>query len=271
MPFLPVLPTYSLSKRRVGLALAVLVLAGGLAGCKDATMPIPETGTDYYPVAVGNYWVYAVTDSAWSQATQGVPSRVTINSYRVKEAITGITTDAAGQPTYRLVRSKLVPPATTYRDDSVFSVRTSVQSVVLNHSNSPTVELIFPVKEGRSWNLNAYNNNSNDTITAETRKYSYVGQPFTTAAAGGVAAKTYPITLLTTNTGTAVENSLLKRKGYQQVFSKSIGPVYRRRDYFENFYYTSTTPPNAGIVVYVAGSYFTAFSRRETLVDYQVK
>ena len=252
-------------------ALAGLVLACSLAGCKDATVPAPETGTDYYPLAVGNYWIYAVTDTTWSQATQGVPSVATASAYRVKETIKAIAADAAGLPTYQLYRAKLAPGATAYRDDSVFTVRTSAQAVVLNHGNNPTVELIFPVKAGRSWNFNAYNNSTNDTLSAETRKYSQVGQPFTTAATAGVGAKTYPNTLTTANTGNAAENSLIKRKSYQQVFAKGIGPVYRRRDYFENFYYTSTTPPNAGNVIYVAGSYFKAFSRRETLVEYQVK
>lgn len=251
--------------------LAGLVLAGSLAGCKDATVPAPETGIDYYPLAVGNYWIYAVTDSAWSQATQGVPSVATASTYRVKETIKAIAADAAGLLTYQLFRAKLAPGATSYRDDSVFTVRASAQAVVLNHGNTPSVELVFPVKEGSVWNLNVFSNGADNIITDTTRKYVRVGKPFTTPTSGGSAAKTYPVTLTTVDIGAVVEKSLIKRKSYQQVFAKGIGPVYRRRDYFENFYYTSITPPNAGNVVYVAGSYFKAFSRRETLVEYLVK
>ncbi|WP_201985520.1 hypothetical protein [Hymenobacter rubidus] len=254
------------SARRVGATLLAIGL--GLAGCKDTTEAVPEAGVNYYPVSVGNYWVYAVTDTVWSSASQGVASVPSPTSYKVKETITGTYADAAGQPVYKMVRSKLVAPATDYRDDSVFTVRTSDQAVVVNRSNTPTVELIFPVKDGRSWNFNAYNNNTNDTITAETRQYSRVGQPFTTAATAGIAAKNYPTTLVTANTGTAVENSLLKQRNYQQVFAKGIGPVYRRRDYFENFYYTNL---GNGNVVYVKGSYFKAVTRRESLIEYSVK
>ncbi|HEX8657548.1 MAG TPA: hypothetical protein VF690_08445 [Hymenobacter sp.] len=250
------------SIRRVAWALA---LTWGVAGCQDKVSPAPETGYDYYPVVVGNFWVYAVVDSTWSPATQATPSVVTTSTYQFKETIREVFTDAAGRPAYRLVRSKLLPPATTFVDDSVFVLSATPQVVALNRNNARTLELIFPVREGRLWNFNAYNNNFNDTITAETRRYTRVGQPFTTGATGGIAAETYPNTVTTANTGTAAETSLLKRQSYQQVFAKGIGPVYRRRDYFLNFNYTD---PNNGSQVYVPGSYFSGFSRRETLIDY---
>ena len=251
--------------RRVAGAATAWALVLGVAGCRDKTVPAPELGRDYYPVAVGNFWVYAVVDSTWSSATRVTPSVVTVSTYQFKETIREVFADAAGQPAYRLVRSKLAAPTNTFVDDSVFVLSATPQTVALNRNNARTLELIFPVREGRLWNFNAYNNNFNDTITAETRRYSRVGQPFTTGGAGGMAAETYPTTLTTANTGTAAETSLLKRQSYQQVFAKGIGPVYRRRDNFLNFNYTDS---GSGNQVYVPGSYFTGFSRRETLVDY---
>ncbi|MBD2769027.1 hypothetical protein IC235_14130 [Hymenobacter sp. BT664] len=245
-------------------ATTALILALGAAGCKNTTVPAPETGRDYYPVAVGNFWVYAVVDTTWSPATRVSPSVATISTYQFKETITDVFTDAAGQPAYRLVRSKRVAPATTFLDDSVFVLSATPQTVTLIRNNARTLELIFPVREGRLWNFNAYNNNFNDTITAETRRYSRVGQSFTTGGTGGIPAATYPSTLTTANAGIAAENSLLKRQSYQQVFAKGVGPVYRRRDYFLNFNYTNSD----GTQVYVPGSYFSAASRRETLIDY---
>lgn len=252
--------------RRAAWAVAGLVLAVGFAGCKDATEPIPETGIDYYPVAVGNFRVYAVADSTWNQATMTAPSTVVASSYQFKETITEIFTDAAGQKAYRVVRSKLLPPATAWRDDSVFVLSATAQSVVLNRNNTRTVELVFPVREGRSWNFNAYNNNFNDTITAETRRYSRVGQPFATGGgATGLPVASYPVTLTTTNTGVASENTLVKTLSYQQVFAKGVGPVFRRRLYFLPYTYTNQATGNQ---IYPANSYFSGFSRRETLIDY---
>ena len=244
----------------------VLVLAAGalaLGACQNTTQPAPETGTDYYPVAVGNFWLYSVTDTTYSVATRTTPSVPTASTYQVRETITSMFADAAGQPAYRLVRARLVPPATAFRDDSVFVLTATPQYVALNRNNTRTLELIFPVREGRSWNFNAFNNNFNDTINAETRRYSRVGQPFTTPAVGALPAKTYPVTVTTTNTGAAAEATLLRRLSYQQVFAK-VGPVYRRRAFFVNFNYTD----NQGNQVYPANSYTSASTRREVLIDY---
>lgn len=251
---------------RAGLALA---LAAGVAACKSTTTPAPETGTAYYPAAVGNFWRYAVTDTTWSQATgQGAqlrPSVATVSSYEFRETITAQLTDAAGQPAYRLVRARRVPPATAWRDDSVFVVSATPQFVAINRNNTRTVELIFPVREGRSWNLNAFNNNFNDTITAETRRYSRVGQPYTTGGSAGLPAVTYPLTVTTTNAGAAAENTLLKRISYEQVFARSVGPVFRRRVYLAYYNYTD---PGTGNQIFPPNNYFSGVTRRETLLEY---
>ena len=256
--------------RRV-LALVALALAAGVAGCKNDSQAIPDAGTGYYPVAVGNYWTYAVADSTWSQAlaagtTLGTPSVLTVTNYQFKETITEVFTDASGQQAYRLVRSKMGPTTTTFRDDSVFVLTANANVVALNRNNAKTAELIFPVRQGRSWNLNAFNNNSNDTITAETRQYSRVGQAFSTGGGpSGLPVKSYETTVTVNNTGTATENSALKRVGYQQVFAQGVGPVLRRRFFFANFYINSAS------VTYYPGNYFAATSRRETLIDYRVR
>lgn len=253
--------------RRASLAVAAIALAASFSSCKNETEALPETGKDYYPVAVGNYWTYAVTDSSWSRADIGIPSVVTVSRYQFKETVAGVSTDAAGQPAYRLVRSKMGPTTTTFRDDSVFVLTANDQFVALNRNNTKTLEVIFPVREGRSWNLNAFNNNFNDTITAETRQYSHIGQPYTTAATGGFAAIGYPATLTTTNTGQAAEISLIRLMTYQQVFAKGVGPVFRNRRYFLPFTYTDRN----GLQIYPANSYSSGFSRRETLIDHRVQ
>ena len=258
---------YQRARATAGRALpvvAALGLALGVVSCKNETEAAPETGTDYYPVAVGNYWTYAVVDSTWSPAPP-TPSTVTVSRYQFKETITAVLTDAAGQKAYRLVRAKQVPPATAWRDDSVFVITANEKFVKLNRDNKQTVELVFPVRNDSTWNFNAFNNNSKDTITVKTRQYRKVGQPYTTGGGNSsLAAKEYSNTLTTRNIGSAAENSLLKSINYQQVFAKGVGPVFRRRTYFANYNYTNSQ----GTQVYVPGAYFTGFSRRETLVDY---
>ncbi|MDO7851783.1 hypothetical protein [Hymenobacter convexus] len=259
--------------RRRALAVVACALATGVAGCKNDTEAIPDTGAGYYPIAVGNYWTYAVADSTWSQAlasgnSLATPSVLTVSNYQFKETITDVFTDASGQPAYRLVRSKMGPNTTSFRDDSVFVLTANANFVALNRNNAKTAELIFPVRQGRSWNLNAFNN-IDTTFLAETRQYSRVGLPFTTGGGtSGLPVKAYEPTVTVNNTGTAAENSALKRRGYQQVFAKGVGPVLRRRFFFANFYINNTVTQR---VDYYDSNYFLATSRRETLIDYRTR
>ncbi|MCI1187580.1 hypothetical protein MON38_09125 [Hymenobacter sp. DH14] len=259
------------TRLRAALAIGTLLAATALGGCKNTTEALPDPGRGYYPLAVGNTWTYAVRDSVWSAANQTTPtSTPTATTFQFRETITEMFTDAAGQPAYRLVRARRATATDNWVDDSVFTISSPGSALVLNRGNTRTVELIFPPRAGRSWNLNAFNNNYNDTITAETRQYSAVGQPFTTGGGNtGLPAVAYSNTITTANTGMATESSLLRHVNYQQVYAQGVGPVYRRRDNKASFTYTSSLPPYNQI--FPPGAYTSAFTRRETLIDYKVK
>lgn len=259
------------ARLRANLAIGTLLVATALAGCKNTTEALPDPGRGYYPLAVGNTWTYAVRDSVWSAANISNPtSTVTATSFQFRETIADIFTDAAGQPAYRLVRARRATATGNWVDDSVFTISAPGSALVLNRGNTRTVELIFPPRAGRSWNLNAFNNNYNDTITAETRQYSAVGHAFTTGGGNtGLPPVTYANTITTANTGMATESSLLRHVNYQQVYAQGVGPVYRRRDNKASFSYTSQSPPYNQI--FPSNAYTSAFTRRETLIDYQLK
>ena len=252
------------AKRNIrSFALLSLSLLGVATGCTESSVPAPDRGLDYYPVAANSFWIYAVADSTWSTASASNPtSTVQVANYQFRETITSSFTDAAGQTAYRLVRAKRLTPAAAWRDDSVFTIRTDAHGVVLTRNNLKTLELIFPVRDGRLWNFNAFNNNTNDTIQAETRRYRNVGEAFATKA--GPAPQTFANTVTTTNEGTAKFDDSYYVNTYQQVFAKAVGPVQRRRRRFSNYFTTSIT----GINTFVRNAYFYGYSRTETLVDY---
>ena len=255
------LTSFLTSGCRAGLAAAAGLLLA--TGCTERTEPGPERGLDYYPVAVGNYWIYAVADSSWSQATNINPrSTLQASSYQFREVITETFPDATNRMVYRLVRSKRNGPADAWKADSVFVLSTDSRGVVLMRNNLKTLELIFPVRDGRLWNFNAYNNNTDDTIRSETRRYRGLGQPRTIGV--GASAQTYPATVTTTDEGSAQAQDVLQVKSYEQVFAKGVGPVRRHRRRFSNFYTTSST----GLNTFIPKTYFFGFARAETLVDY---
>lgn len=73
-------------------------------------------------------------------------------------------------------------------------------------------------------------------------------------------------TTTTTNEGLAQADDAYYVNTYQQVFAKGIGPVFRRRRRYSNFYLNSS----GGTVTFVPKSYFFGYSRRETLIEYKV-
>lgn len=266
-----VAPKPVLARLRAAWAMGLLLAGAGLSGCKNTTEAVPDLGRAYYPLAVGNTWTYAVRDSVWSAASLAMPSSTpTATNFQFRETITEVFADASGQPAFRLVRARRLSAADAWRDDSVFTLSATGSALVLNRGNTRTVELVFPPRLGRSWNLNAFNNNYNDTITAATRQYTAVGQPFTTGGGNtGLPPVTYANTIATANAGMATESSLLRYVSYQQVYAHGVGPMYRRRDNKASFTYTSQAPPYNQI--FPPGAYTSAFTRRETLIDYQLK
>jgi len=249
------------SAPRCAAAVALALLGWGATGCQEKTVAPADRGLDYYPVAVNNYWIYAVADSSYSQASQGQPSStLTVTNFQFRETVTNTFTDAAGQLAYRVVRAKRLTPAAAWVDDSVFTISATPQTVVMTRNNLKTVELIFPVRDEHLWNFNAYNNNTRDTILAETRRYRRIGQPFSTTAG---TPQTYPVTVTTTNEGTAKQEDVYYMRTYRQVYAKGVGPVFRQRRRFNNYYES-----NGPTVRFYPGAYFFGFSRTETLVDY---
>lgn len=243
----------TLKNARYGALLALPLLAG----CRHESV-VPNPIVDYFPVVVGTYRTYAVTDSVWANA------RPTATSYQLRERVVEQFTDASGQPAFRLVRSKRANASLAWADDSVLVVQPSTRAVLLTRNNVRTVELIYPARAGRGWNANALTG-SPDTITSRTRFYTdNVGEPFTTPAAGGQAAKTYDNTVTTKATldsGTEDINAL-SQQGLRQVYANGVGLVLRRR-----FSYTTYTTNPDGSTNLTPNIKQTGAARYEVLID----
>ena len=235
------------------LGLAALAL---LAGCHHQVEVVPAY-PDYFPLTVGTYRTYAVADSSWKNQV------VTVTNYQLRERVAEQFADAAGQPAYRLIRSRRADASAAWADDSVLVAQPQLRALVLTANNQRTVELIYPPVAGKGWNKNAFNA-SPDTITNLSRYYtSAVGAAFTTPPAGGQAAKDYPATVTTYDIFSANDNDgQLRQSGYQQVYAQGVGRVLRRR----YSYYTNITNPD-GSQTPTPGIVQMGASRRETLID----
>lgn len=241
-------------------ALALGVGPGLLSGCRHEVVIAPAYD-DYFPVALNTYRTYAVSDSTW---LNGQP---TVSQYQLRERVSEQFTDAAGQPAYRLTRSKRLSAAGAWRDDSVLVVQVLPRAVLLTRNNVRTVELICPARASQGWNGNAFSVSTfqPDTISNLTRYYGpAVGGAYTTPAAGGQAAKTYPVTVATRTTqpGGIDDVNAYSQRGTQQVYARGVGLVLRRR-----FSYNTFTTSANGFQNLTPGVVQNGASRRETLLE----
>ena len=244
------------SRAKAAGALLGLAALGLLAGCRHDVVVAPAY-PDYFPVVVGTYRTYAVVDSSWKNRV------LTVTNYQLRERVAEQFADAAGQPAYRLVRSRRATATDAWVDDSVLVAQPLPRALLLTANNLRTVELIYPPVAGKGWNKNAFGA-SPDTITNLSRYYtSAVNAAYTTASAGGQAAKAYPTTVVTYDIFSANDNDgQLRRSGYQQVYAQGVGRVLRRR----YSYFTNITNPD-GSQTPTPDIIQMGASRRETLVD----
>lgn len=211
-----------LLSKRAGL-LPLLAGALALGGCQSETEAVPDQGPEYYPLAVGAYRIYDVVDTSYQA---NVP---TVSRFQFKEQVeSAVEPDVTGQPAYRIVRSRRALATDAWRVDSVITVTTTGRALTEQRHNRRTVELVFPVQEGKSWNWNAFN--ALDTVVAVNRFYTRVGQPFSISRGG----KTYQYenTLTTTSDVSEAAINAAYYTVIRSTFAPGVGPVYRVRRRF---------------------------------------
>jgi hypothetical protein len=234
------------------LGAATLLAAGALLeGCRNESV-VPTPVVDYYPLEVGTYRAYAVSDTLWSKGL------ATPTNYQLREAVTEKFTDAAGKTAYRVVRARRVSGADVWADDSVLVVQPQAQAILLTYNNVRTIELIYPLRASKTWKKYAFTTDQPDSVRAFD---AVVEQPFTTP---GPTPKTYATTAIARDQQPIEANDgLLRRGGNLQVFAQGVGPVLRRRYAYETFYTLSSN----GASIITPNIIQRGHSRLEVLID----
>ena len=194
-------------------ALVLLLLGGWLAACKDTldTPPAPtdaEQGRDFQPVAVGSFWIYDVTETYWNF------NRDSVVRYQLRERVDTVFRGATDDVNYRIVRARRADSSSTWRDDSSFSLVITPRLVRRTFANQPTVELVFPVREGSAWNPNLFN-----SLDSTSRTYANFDQP-TTLPGGRTLARTVQVR-------DAGEDNIFYRREHSSTYARAIGRISR--------------------------------------------
>ncbi|MDB5262107.1 MAG: hypothetical protein JWQ14_1388 [Adhaeribacter sp.] len=177
-------------------------------------------GREYFPVKVGNYWIYEVSEIRVSN------NKYDSLKYQLREIIDTVYTNAMNEQTYRVKFSRKRSNDLTWKDDSLLVLNKSNSDVRRTHNNVNVVKLVFPVKSGRHWNANGFNTREN-----EEYYYSQVNQPFVLNN----------ITYDTTVTVVQAEPNEIILDDRTEVYAYQVGMIYKNHTVYEYAQSSNTT------------------------------
>ncbi len=189
-----------------------------LLGCHSRDVLPKGTGTDYYPVKGGAFWIYTMVETNITKLGGQIN-----NTYELKVVVADSLV-SANQKTYVLQRFTRSDPSQPWTVLDTWSTRKDAFQAVLQDGNTPYIKLAFPLSEGKSWNGNALNNlGGNDkcadgTVNCDNYVVTNLAKPY---LGPGLSYE---------NTVTIVENNdmdpIVKQDVRKSVYSISIGLVY---------------------------------------------
>lgn len=202
--------------------LFLFALSAFLIGCDNKYKdPDPQLmGYTYYPLEVGDYRVYDVTD------TRYLNNQASTSQFQLRERVDTSFLDQTGQLVYKIIRSVRQNGQSPWLDDSVITVVKTETMVLRTQNNTKVVKLVFPVKEGKNWAGDAFNTgiangvDPNESLPNRKEEYKYgpVGEPY------DLEGQTYPKTVTVTQ-GFPVDDVQLDDR--KEVYAEGIGLIYR--------------------------------------------
>ena len=197
-------------------SLILLLFIVGLFSCTEEVSITPEDrGQAYFPVKVGNYWIYDVSE------TKVLNNQYDSTRYQVRELIDTVFKNQLNESTYRVLRSRRTNEMQAWGNDSLYTINLSPTNVQIARDNKRIISLVFPVKEGKGWNANAFNN-----LEETEFYYEDVNQPIVTQG------KSYPKTLKIIQGNTDV--SLLEDSW--EIYALETGLIYKKMQVYEYSY-----------------------------------
>ena len=182
-----------------------------LSGCENSTLEITpeEMGYYFFPLERGIYRDYKVHRIEYS-----VLGNHDTLDYFLKEQVADSFLNQAGGISYKLERYTKTSDTLTWQLDSVWTVTKSTTNVVVVENNVPFVKLVFPVKEQKKWDGNAFNVRSEELYT-----YEYTFQPIV------IGERNYNSTLKVIHQDNP--DNIVMTDIRNEIYAENIGLIYK--------------------------------------------
>lgn len=183
-----------------------------LASCNTEKEADPsQLGYPYYPLAIGNYYVYDVEEINFS-LLEGADT----SHYQLKEVVEDYFHQNREDTSYYLYRYSRGDEAGDWQLDSIWTVRKDQRRIVVVENNVPFIKLVFPLRQGLTWDANGMN--------AEEETLYSVKEIGGTFEAGG---ESYPNTLHIVEKDNM--DTVITERYREAVYAADIGLVYKEQ------------------------------------------
>lgn len=137
----------------------ILAVVGALFWqCSETKEISPEeSGTNYFPLQTGTYWIYQVEGAVYNYADDSIGF-----SYLLKESVIDSFQNLESGISYIIDRQKKYNENDPWETDSIWTARIDGQTAVRVEHNVPVVSLTFPLEEHKTWDGNKLNGKSAD-------------------------------------------------------------------------------------------------------------
>ncbi len=141
------------------LSLTVLLLAS--CSTKEILPASVEGGYEYYPVNIGNSWIYQVDTIGYRSRFVSANNQIVTDTSRGRFFLRELIADSIGlQQGNALFRVEIYRSADSlgpWTIDSVWSIQRGQDKILKTENNRPIVKLKFPLQQGSRWDGNQYN------------------------------------------------------------------------------------------------------------------
>lgn len=214
-------------KKLLFLPLLALVF---LASCDPVETGDPEPlYRDYFPAGEGFTYIYQVDSVVYSFFDT---STVDTFRYQLRERYTNPFTDDAGELAYIVERHVRADSAQPWQIQDVWVLNSLPYSVEKVEENQRLVKLVFPVRDGRSWDAGAYLPDAELLFRYDSVHFS-----------GTVAGNTYDSLVTVVE---RLDSNLINRVREVELYAWNVGLVHHYDRELE--YQPDPEDPNKGML-----------------------